>query len=256
MHRQTFACAGTFQGDVAIRYPIFNPAVTTLIRLVRQSGEQYTAVLGPHENTWTIPAPEARDGVVREYLGLGIRHILEGYDHLLFLGCLIFIAQTWRRILFAVTGFTVAHSLTLVLAALQLVHLPIPPVEAVIALSIVFLAREICLNRHDTLTVRYPIAVSSTFGLLHGFGFAAVLREIGLPQTELPFALLFFNLGVEIGQLLFIGTLIGLWLALRLVSHRVNGLTTETLLHHLRLPVGYVCGVVSSYWFLTRFARF
>ena len=102
-----------------------------------------------------------------------------------------------------ITGFTLAHSLTLALSTLQIVELPIPPVEAAIALSIVFLAVEIARNDQSSWTYRFPISVSTSFGLLHGFGFAAVLREIGLPQTELPAALLFFNVGVEIGQVIF-----------------------------------------------------
>jgi len=109
-----------------------------------------------------------------------------------------------------VTGgtFGIGRAITLTLAALNLVRLPIPPIEAVIALSIVFLAREIALDRRDTLTWRYPIAVSGSFGLLHGFGFASALSEIGLPQTEIPAALLAFNVGVEIGQILFVGAII------------------------------------------------
>ncbi len=114
------------------------------------------------------------------------------------------IAGTWRRILITITGFTIAHSITLALSALGLVRVPIPAVEAAIALSIVFLAVEIVRGDKTSLTYRYPIAVSSSFGLLHGFGFAAVLGETGLPQTEIPAALLFFNVGVELGQIAFV----------------------------------------------------
>ena len=151
--------------------------------------------------------------MVKTYLVFGVEHILSGMDHLLFIACLIFIAGTWRRILVTITGFTIAHSLTLTLSALELIRLPVPPIEATIALSIVFLAREIALDRRDTLTWRYPIAVSAGFGLLHGLGFASALKDIGLPQTEIPAALLAFNVGVEIGQIMFVSSmLVVFWL--------------------------------------------
>jgi hypothetical protein len=110
---------------------------------------------------------------------------------LLFIVCLVLLAGTYKRILIAVTGFTIAHSITLALAALEVIKVSVAPVEATIALSIVFVAMELARNRRHTLTWRYPIAVSSTFGLLHGFGFVSVLTEIGLPQTETPAACCF-----------------------------------------------------------------
>ncbi len=247
----------SLEGDVLrIRYPVFNPSVTTLLRFQRLSGETHTAVLGPAESEWRLPAPETRGGVAREYLGLGLAHILEGTDHLLFLACLIFVARSGRRILITVTGFTLAHSATLVLAALGLVRVPVPPVEATIALSIVFLATEIARGPRDTLTWRHPIAVSSSFGLLHGFGFAAVLREAGLPQLELPAALLFFNLGVEVGQLLFVAALLCGWLLLRGVLRLLRPRSRAPTLEHARVPVGYAVGWLSSYWLVTRVASF
>jgi len=114
------------------------------------------------------------------------------------------VAGVGKKLLVTITGFTIAHSITLALSALNLVRLPIPPVEAVIALSVVYLAMEIALQKKDSLTYRYPIAVSSSFGLLHGFGFAAVLADIGLPQVEIVTSLLFFNIGVELGQIIFV----------------------------------------------------
>ena len=175
-----------------------------LVRIQRLDGTSETARLNATSTSFVVKGTPQFWGVVKTYLVFGIEHILEGFDHLLFVACLIFIAGTWRRILVTITGFTLAHSVTLTLAGLGLVRLPIPPIEAVIALSIVFLAREIALDRRDTLTWRYPIAVSATFGLLHGFGFASALAEIGLPQTEIPAALLAFNVGVEVGQILFV----------------------------------------------------
>ncbi|MEH6502144.1 MAG: HupE/UreJ family protein, partial [Pseudoalteromonas distincta] len=175
-----------------------------LVRIQRLDGTSETARLNATSTSFIVKGTPQFWSVVSTYLVFGIEHILGGFDHLLFVACLIFIAGTWRRTLMTITGFTLAHSVTLTLAGLELVQLPIPPIEAVIALSIVFLAREIALERRDTLTWRYPIAVSATFGLLHGFGFASALAEIGLPQTEVLAALLTFNIGVELGQLLFI----------------------------------------------------
>ena len=131
-----------------------------------------------------MPDAENRFAVATEYTWLGIEHIWIGIDHLLFVACLLFIAKTSRRVLITITGFTVAHSITLALSALDLVRIPTPPVEAAIALSVVFMAWEIAKGNMNSLTHRYPIAVSSSFGLLHGFGFAAVLRDIGLPQDK------------------------------------------------------------------------
>ena len=183
--RQFFTCDnGLSGGQVGIEFPRYNPSISTLFRLHRLSGERHTAIKGPKDPSWRIPEREGTLLVAKDYLILGIEHILLGYDHLLFVACLLLIAGHWRRILITVTGFTIAHSLTLALAALDLVRVPVPPVEATIALSIVFLATEIARDRRDTLTWRYPIAVAGSFGLLHGFGFASVLSEIGLPQTR------------------------------------------------------------------------
>lgn len=174
-----------------------------MIKYRANNGEQHTRLLKPNENNWSIPDAETPSRIAWDYTVLGLQHILAGFDHLLFLLCLLLVAGSWKRVLVTITGFSVAHSLTLVLSALEWVRLPLPPVEAVIALSIIFLATEIIKDNRETLTWRYPVAVSSSFGLLHGFGFAAALADIGLPQTELITGLLFFNVGVEVGQVFF-----------------------------------------------------
>ena len=175
-----------------------------LVRIEYQNKSTQVQRLTPKSPSFVIKPAPGRYDIAKTYLLLGVEHILLGIDHLLFLVCLIIIAGTGRRILITITGFTVAHSITLILSALNIVNIPVPPVEAVIALSIIFVATEIAKGSKDTFTYKYPIAVSSSFGLLHGFGFASVLKEIGLPQTEIISSLLFFNIGVEIGQLLFI----------------------------------------------------
>ena len=157
------------------------------------------------------------------------------------------------------TGFTVAHSITLALAALNLVRVPVPPVEAAIALSIVFLATEIARDRHDTLTWRYPIAVAGSFGLLHGFGFASVLNEIGLPQTEIPAALLFFNVGVEVGQILFVSVIVGVGGALAAFGliQRDGSIGNEGVIPlRFTRPAAYIAGSLAAYWMIDRVVGF
>ncbi|HSA80838.1 MAG TPA: HupE/UreJ family protein [Geminicoccaceae bacterium] len=180
------------------------------------------------------------------YLGLGVEHILRGVDHLLFvLGLLLIVRGPWMLIK-TVTAFTLAHSLTLALATLGLVAVPSRPVEAAIALSIVFLAAEILRARQGRigLTHRFPWLIAFAFGLLHGLGFAGALAEVGLPAGEIPLALLFFNLGVEIGQLMFIAAVVSArWAARRLAA--VWPAWAEPL-------PAYVIGTVASVWFIER----
>jgi hydrogenase/urease accessory protein HupE len=214
-------------------------------------------VASPEQTEVIIPELESFATVARDYLRLGVRHILEGYDHLLFLACLLLIAGTGRRIFITITGFTLAHSITLALSALGVVHVPIPPVEAAIALSIVFLAVEIVRGNENSLTYRYPIAVASSFGLLHGFGFAAALAETGLPQVEIPAALLFFNLGVELGQILFVIGVVVLFQLIRLAARALgdDDLSVRAL-KPLQTPAAYAVGILACFWMIQRVATF
>lgn len=254
LKRQSFHCQYQLSGqELGIDFPGVNPSVSTLFQVKLLSGEEYTRILKPGVNRWLLPAEEAPGAVAREYTQLGIQHIWEGIDHLLFVACLMFIARRPRRILLTITGFTLAHSLTLALSTLKLVSLPVPPVEAAIALSIVFLAHEIAKPSEQSWTWCYPVLVSSAFGLLHGFGFAAVLREIGLPQTELPLALLMFNVGVEIGQILFVLACVLLYLgAKRLISAFVFSIE----FHQASTVTAYLVGTLASFWFVERTTGF
>ena len=203
------SCPGGLQGrTIGIDYPFYNPSITSLVRLQTAKGSPITAVLPPDELEWTVPSEPTLLSVARDYLVLGFRHIWQGPDHLLFVAGLLLLARRPRRILLAVTGFTAAHSITLSLAALGLVRLPVAPVEAMIALSVLFLAAEIARDDPLSFSRRYPIVLAFVFGLLHGFGFASALGEIGLPRVEIAAGLLFFNVGVEVGQLTFIACLI------------------------------------------------
>lgn len=252
----SLTCSTSFGGDaIVVRYPLFNPAVSTLVRLEWLSGQSHTILAGPDEAEIVLPARESGSSVAREYLILGMEHILTGYDHLLFLLCLLFIARTTRRIIVTVTGFTIAHSITLALAALDVIRVAVPPVEAAIALSIVFLASEIARGRANSLTWRYPIVVSSSFGLLHGLGFAAVLGQIGLPQTEVPLALLFFNVGVEVGQIAFVlSVLVLFWVGGKGIRFAMSGKQFEQ--GAMARPASYAIGILGSYWMIDRLAGF
>jgi hydrogenase/urease accessory protein HupE len=257
--QQVFRCdAGLSDRIVGIEFPTINPSLSTLYKINLANGEEHLRILKPSETEWTVPDAENRFAVATEYTLLGVEHIWIGIDHLLFVACLLFIARTPRRLLITITGFTVAHSITLALSALDLVRIPTPPVEAMIALSVVFMAWEIAKGNHDSLTHRFPVAVAASFGLLHGFGFAAVLRDIGLPQTELPTALLFFNVGVEIGQVLFVLALVALFLVLRPAFARLLRSARDNEVHwsSLTVPASYFIGTVASMWMMERVAGF
>ncbi len=250
-------CDTSLEGlTLRIAYPVFNPSLSTLFRLHEASGKVVTSVLTPDRLEWTVPREPGWREVAADYLGLGVRHIWTGVDHLLFVTALLILAGTMRRTLLAITGFTVAHSVTLSLSALDLVRLPVAPVEAAIALSILFLAREIAAPHPENLASRYPMLVSSSFGLLHGFGFAAALREVGLPTKELAVGLLSFNLGVEMGQIVFIaGVLAGAY-ACRRLSRGGSGRLLAAFGPRPEVLAGYALGVPAAFWLVQRLGAF
>ena len=219
-----------------------------LVRLERSDGTTQTLRVTPAAPSFVIEAQPGRWQVTKTYLLLGIEHILLGIDHLLFVLALVILVDGTRRLFWTITAFTAAHSITLAAATLGWVHVPSPPVEASIALSIVFLASEIMHRRagRPGLTYRQPWIVAFLFGLLHGLGFAGALSEVGLPANAIPFALLFFNVGVEIGQLLFIAVVLVAIAALR----RVKQPAWAT-----QVPV-YAIGTVAAYWTIERTSGF
>ena len=250
-------CAESLYGKtLALDYPYFNPSLATFYRYAGTDGGTLTAMLTPTSGPWEVPLEPTAGNVAREYLLLGIEHIIGGLDHLLFVLGLLVIARTLRRILWTVTGFTIAHSITLTMSALGFISIPIVPVEAAIALSIVFLAHEISRDHQNSLTYRYPLIVSFSFGLLHGLGFASALGEIGLVPGEILVSLLFFNLGVEAGQIAFIlAVVLLLWGLRRAFSERVAAAQVVTA-QRLDLLAAYVIGIPASYWLIDRVAQF
>ena len=221
-----------------------------LVRVQRLDGSQQTSIVRPSKPWLELEGRQSSWAVAGAYGMLGIEHILLGIDHLLFVLALLIICSSTRQLIQTVTAFTVAHSITLVLATLGFVHVPQGPVEAVIALSIVFVAAEIIHTRRGMpgITARAPWLVAFTFGLLHGFGFAGALSEVGLPQGNIPLALLFFNLGVEAGQLMFIATVLSLLALLRrwgLAMPPWSALITP-----------YAIGCMAMFWVFQRLATF
>jgi hydrogenase/urease accessory protein HupE len=247
----------------------------TLLRIQLIDGSMHTTVLRPDSPSFLIPEKASKSKVAGSYLALGIEHILGGFDHLLFVLGLLLIVRSTRLLIKTITAFTLAHSVTLAMATLGFVHVPQAPVEAVIALSILFLAMELAkqYTPHPNplpkgargsfftpsplreragvrvgLTVRYPWLVALCFGLLHGFGFAGALTEVGLPQSDIPLALLFFNVGVEVGQLMFVsGVLVVTWMIKKM---------------KFKWPVwvehapAYAIGSLAAFWFIQRTASF
>jgi hydrogenase/urease accessory protein HupE len=231
-----------------------------LLRIERPDGrEGVTARVTPAEPAFTVPAEPSSRAVLETYLLLGVHHILLGADHLLFVLGLLLIVRGWRRLTATITAFTIGHTLTLAAATLGTVSLPGPPVEAAIALSIAFAAAEALRVRcgEPSLMVVAPWAVALLFGLLHGLGFAGALREIGLPENAVLPALLSFNLGVELGQLMFVSLVLGLGWALRRLAAGDRLLApARRLLPRAHPAACYAIGVTAAFWLIERVQGF
>ena len=219
-----------------------------VVRVERVDGSVQAARLTPDQTSFTVAAEPSLFDTARTYFLLGVEHILLGVDHLLFVLALLLLVRDVWMLVKVITAFTVAHSLTLALAALGWANIPQAPVEAVIALSIMFVAAETVRESgpKTNFTKRAPWIVAFAFGLLHGLGFGGALKEIGLPQSEVPLALLSFNLGVEAGQLLFVCAV----LAMKALFDRLVTLK----LSWARSVIGYGIGSLAAVWFVQRVA--
>jgi len=242
--------AGSLPGKMIEIEGLTKVQTDVLLLIQLQDGSQHSAILRPSAPQFEIPLEASKLKVAGDYWRLGTIHILEGADHLLFVLALLLIVVGFGELFKAVTAFTVAHSITLALATLDVIRVPSAPTEAIIALSILFLAAEI-VHKHNGqigITERWPWVIAFLFGLFHGLGFAGALSEIGVPQTEVPLALFTFNVGVETGQLLFIAAVMSLvWLLQRL---------------HLSAPptawriLPYSIGGLAAYWTIDRVMSF
>lgn len=221
-----------------------------LVRIEFIDGGEWVGRLTPGTPQATIPLRQDGWAVAATYLKLGLEHIMLGIDHLLFVLALILIAPNTRQLVMAITAFTVAHSITLAAATLGFVTVPPPPVEAAIALSIALVASEVIRAREGNagIAARAPWVIAFAFGLLHGFGFAGALSDVGLPASHIPVALFFFNVGVEIGQLLFVAAVLSLAAFLRLARRALPRWAT--------LAPAYLIGSLAMFWVIQRVSVF
>jgi hydrogenase/urease accessory protein HupE len=218
--------------------------VDVFVEITLSEGSTQTTILKPNAPYFVVSA-EGGSGNA-SYLSLGFEHLILGFDHILFIIALVLLIRTPLGLFKVVTSFTFAHSITLALATLGLVQLPQASVEAVIALSIVFLAVELIKSKEvkDTILLKYPWAITFVFGLLHGFGFAGALVEIGLPTRSAAAALFFFNVGIELGQLMIVGAILSAMALSRPLAKHWG-------LYDSKIPT-YAIGTLAAYWFIDR----
>lgn len=241
-------CEGGLVGKTLAVENLAQTLTDTIVRIELLGRSPQTLRLTPDEPSAAIPDRQPWTDVAITYFRLGVEHILLGFDHLMFVLALLLLIRNVKRLVGAVTAFTIAHSLTLAGTTFGWVKLASAPVEATIALSIMFLAVEIMRvgAGRESLTAKLPWLASFAFGLLHGFGFAGALREIGMPEDAVAISLLFFNLGVEAGQLVFVCVVLFGLTAWRRIS-------LPSPAWAWRAPV-YVIGVTSAFWFVERTA--
>jgi hydrogenase/urease accessory protein HupE len=244
--RWNVVCPSGLKGEVIVIDGLRNTVTDVLARIEYRGGTTQVARLNSASPVLVVAGAQTALEVARTYFLLGADHILTSLDHLLFVLALIFLISDRWKLVKTITAFTVAHSITLAGAALGYLSLPQKPVEATIALSIAFLASELIKMQpgEKRLSEDYPWIVAFTFGLLHGFGFAGALKEIGLPQIDVPLALLTFNLGVEAGQLLFVLAIV--------TGLRATNSLFNVPVAPVRLTAAYVIGTTSMVWLIAR----
>jgi hydrogenase/urease accessory protein HupE len=236
----------SFDG-VTIRIDGIEHTITdALVDVSFSNGQEIQAVLKPAEPVLTVQLRGAGKAAVATYLQLGIEHILTGFDHLSFVLGLVLLVRARATLLKTITAFTLAHSITLAAAALGYVNVSAPVIESLVALSIVFVAVELARSHRGEvgLTTRYPWVIAFTFGLLHGFAFAGSLADIGLPPHNIPGALLLFNCGVEVGQLMFVAAVLVFIAAFRRIVAQPP--------FWMRWVAPYAVGALASFWMIQR----
>ena len=244
--RATLECVDGLTGKTIEIAGLEATLTDVLIKVYYANGLEETHLVHPNSTSAVIGGPGSVIQRIGAYARLGIQHIALGVDHLLFVLGLLLIVSSPMMLLKTITSFTLAHSITLGIATLGFANAPALPLNAVIALSILFLGPEIVrVWRGETsFTIRHPWVVAFAFGLLHGFGFASGLTAMGLPQTEIPLALLFFNVGVELGQLAFVLFVLALVRSFRTLEIRWP--------RWAELFPGYAVGTLGAFWFIQR----
>ncbi|MFT5572516.1 MAG: hydrogenase/urease accessory protein HupE [Cryomorphaceae bacterium] len=272
--QEAYKCPKSLHGtEVSIMYPNANPGLSTLLAIDHGQGESATTALAAHQSGWTIPATLSSAQHGWQYFKLGFEHLLGGFDHLLFISCLLFICLgNTRKLIWTVTAFTVAHSISLGLSAFGKIVVNVAAIETIIALSIAYLASDIArhiigntssalapespshsaLAPEESLSYRYPASIAAIFGLFHGLGFANILNEYGLPNSDMLVALFSFNLGIEVGQLIFVSAILTtIWLISLLYKGFKQSMTQGTS----ALLCSYVIGAVALFWTIERFTN-
>ena len=259
-----FLCTGytlNLSPLLTLSYPLGNPSLSSFVRLHKNNleGDEKTAMflLKPDKLSWAIPqslspSSDSSSLMAQAYLELGFGHILQGWDHLLFLICLVALATMPMKIFLAVTGFTIGHSFTLAAASLNFLTLPVIYVETLISLSIILVCVELLQSERKTLARSYPVLISLFFGLVHGLGFANELIGIGFPEDGLVAALLFFNLGVEVGQIVFV-------IPVMLLVYAAQKFNVSAYNFYKKMGykfIFYTIGFVACYWFVERSMQF
>lgn len=255
--RWTVTCAGGLNGETIHIEGLSGTMTDVLVRVEHLDGTIQTARMTPSSPSFVVAEKVNAMDVVNNYTVIGIEHILSGIDHLLFVLALLIITRGGWKLVKTVTAFTVSHTISLTLATLGYVHIPQKPVEAVIALSIVFVAYEILQQQQGKagITSRAPWIVALTFGLIHGLGFAGALSEVGLPDNYIPTALLFFSIGVEAGHFLFIGLVLLFITILHKLALKFSPVEQQRL-QVLQLIPPYIIGSVAMFWVIQRIAAF
>ena len=246
IERRTIEVGGGLEGK-AVEFVGLQATITdVLARVQTRDGRMSMTLVQPSKPWLEVTAAQGPFAVFATYVRHGVEHILLGIDHLLFVFGLLLIVRTPWMLLKAITAFTVAHSITLAVATLGYAHIPAPPLNAAIALSILFLGPEIvrAWRGGTSFTIRNPWVVAFAFGLLHGFGFASGLTALGLPQGDIPLALFAFNVGVEIGQLAFVALILLVVRAFKLLE--MHGSKA------LQLAPAYVVGTLGAFWTIQR----
>jgi hydrogenase/urease accessory protein HupE len=258
MERWTFRCQGGLTRRTIHIAGLNSTSTDVLVRLERLDGTTQVTRLTPSAPSFVVEAAARTLEVARTYSVLGVEHILTGIDHLLFILALLLITRGGWKLVKTVTAFTISHSITLTLATLGYIHVPQKPVEAAIALSIVFVAAEILRGwqGHVGITARAPWIVAFSFGLMHGLGFASGLSEAGLPDGHIPTALLFFSTGVEVGHFLFIGVVLLLIAVGRQLLLKFGRPSLYRPLKIIRLLPPYAIGTLAMFWVIQRIAAF
>jgi hypothetical protein len=257
LHTELYHCSSTLRGTkIEIQYARKNPGLSTIISAHFINGESASIALSAHQLSWVIPKQTHTQDIVRQYFSFGFEHLITGYDHVLFIACLIFLCVgRIKSLLLSITAFTIAHSVSLALTVFNVIKLNVIAVEAVIALSIVYLAREVVAQYRthikDNVSHRYPATIAGAFGLLHGLGFANILSEFGLPQTDRLYALLSFNIGIEVGQLCFIAIVL---IPSSFLLGSYQPARKEVYIARAAMLNCYLAGIVAVVWTIERVA--